>query len=242
LLYGQQQPSANLGVPPPWGAVAQQSLPLPQDPTASTASLPWAHEQAIPSLFPGATNNQNSAAATAVSARMQSESAAFPRLQPESSAGIPMARDTDLGNLSEYQMLVREQLEFFESNESDADTITQGRKKKILLGQVGIRCIHCRGMPLRARGKASVYYPAKLSGVYQASQNMASNHLISTCSQIPDGLRAKLIRLRDRKDTARGGKQYWADSCVVLGLYDDGTRIWRRNSNTDTQSPLSTQV
>lgn len=49
---------------------------------------------------------------------------------------------------------------------------------------------------------------------------MAGSHLCQSCQQIPAQIKAELQRLRDRRDNASGGKQYWADGCVALGVYE----------------------
>ena len=66
-----------------------------------------------------------------------------------------------------------------------------------------------------------MYYPAKLTGIYQAAQNMASAHLGDHCQHVPVQLRNELTRLRDRKSSAGGGKKYWADGVRVLGVFED---------------------
>ena len=158
---------------------------------------------------------------------------------PPRSAGIPLALSCDDEQLSEYQMLVRKQLEIFEAQPEDVESNTQGRKKQVISGQVGIRCRHCAGFPLRQRGRGAVYYPAKLNGVYQASQNMASSHLCESCQCIPPALKAELRGLRDRRDTASGGKQYWADGARAMGLHEteDGLRLRRPDHRPASQSP-----
>jgi hypothetical protein len=131
----------------------------------------------------------------------------------------------DRDHLSEYQILLRQQLEFFKAKQSDVESNIQGRKKQVRLGQVGIRCRHCVHLPLRHRGRGAVYYTTKLSGVYQAAQNMALSHLNESCSSIPQETRQTLLDLHGRRDTAGGGKQYWAECCQLLGLYDDDNGI-----------------
>jgi hypothetical protein len=136
---------------------------------------------------------------------------------------IPMEVASDVDQLSKYQVLVRRQLEYFISQKDDAEYSVQGRKKQARLGQVGIRCKHCSHLPHRLRGRGAGYYPAKLSGVYQAAQNMATNHLNQFCNSIPADIRETLRSLRGgRHDSAAGGgKQYWADACIQIGLVED---------------------
>lgn len=138
-----------------------------------------------------------------------------------------LALACDEEHLSEYQTLLRKQLEYFEADQQDEQSNVQGRKRPVYSGQVGIRCVHCAHIPLRQRSRGAVYYPAKLTGVYQAAQNMASSHLCSSCEVIPADLKTKLCKLRDQKGTAGGGKQYWADGCRAMGLCEttDGIRM-----------------
>ena len=127
--------------------------------------------------------------------------------------------------LSPYQIFIRQQLELFSSDQRDCLTNQQGRRKRVKLGQVGIRCRHCSHLPLPDRGRGSCYYPQKLLGVYQAAQNIATTHLAESCPCLPENMRDELTALRHRKDTATGGKNYWANACLQLGLADadDGT-------------------
>jgi hypothetical protein len=59
-----------------------------------------------------------------------------PTPPPPRSAGTPLALSCDDEQLSEYQMLVRKQLEVFEAQPEDVESNTQGRKKQVVLGQV----------------------------------------------------------------------------------------------------------
>lgn len=145
------------------------------------------------------------------------------------SGTLPLATPTDSERkLSDYQVLLRQQLEFFVAQHSDVDSSTQGRRKQVHLGQVGLRCRHCAHLPLRSRERGAVYYPAKLENVYQAAQNMASTHLMESCKNIDVSTRRELQELRDRKHTAMGGKTQWAEACQEMGLYeaeDSGLRL-----------------
>lgn len=160
------------------------------------------------------------------------------------SPSIPLGLPCDDEHLSEYQILVRQQLELFEAEQEDVDSNTQGRKKAVTLGQVGIRCRHCAGLTLRQRGKGSVYYPTKLTGIYQAAQNMASSHLTDACQCIDERLKMSLMSLRQRRDTASGGKQYWADGAKAVGLYEteDGLRLNRTPQMAAQQAAQTSQT
>ena len=134
---------------------------------------------------------------------------------------IPLYLSCDYLTLNEYQVEVRKQIEFFEATCDDVQFSShQGRNKTIALGQVGIRCRHCRILPPNERKRASVYFPAKLDGIYQAAQNMASIHLCEHCHYIPQNLREELLRLRNSKASG-GGKHQWAERARALGVYED---------------------
>jgi len=136
---------------------------------------------------------------------------------------LSLPRDEE--RLSDYQCLVRKQIQVFAAGPDDVDSHAQGRNKPIVLGQVGIRCRHCAGVSSHHRGRGSTYYPSKLLGLYQAAQNMASCHLCESCRSIPEPLKQELNVLRERKSSAGGGKQYWADGAKALGLVEMEDRL-----------------
>jgi hypothetical protein len=137
--------------------------------------------------------------------------------------------------LSEYQCLVRKQIELFEVGSDELGSNAQGRNKPIVAGQVGVRCRHCSIIPSRHRTRGAHYYPAQLRGIYQAAQNLASSHLSGRCQLIPDELRQEILSLRDRKSSAGGGKEYWASSAASLGIAEvDGIIRFKPPEETNT--------
>jgi hypothetical protein len=136
------------------------------------------------------------------------------------SGSFPMAMDTDDERMSSYQIMVRQQLEFFIADKKDVESSTQGRKKPVVLGQVGIRCKHCAHVPQRSRVRGAVYFPTRLDGVYQAAQNMSTTHLLTSCKTIDEFARKKLLKLKETKLIAMAGKQEWAEACRKIGIYE----------------------
>jgi hypothetical protein len=59
------------------------------------------------------------------------------RNMPSESPGISLSLSSDVNQLSQYQIYIRQNLEFFESRQEDVQTNVQGRKKRVQLGQVG---------------------------------------------------------------------------------------------------------
>jgi hypothetical protein len=80
---------------------------------------------------------------------------------------VLLHRSSDKNRLTDYQILIRKQIELFEALQEDVDTITQGRVRQVVLGQVGIRCRHCALLPPGDRKRGAFYYPSKLNVVYQ---------------------------------------------------------------------------
>jgi hypothetical protein len=134
-------------------------------------------------------------------------------------AELYMPADDDV--LSENQILVRKQTEFFVAQQVDIDNFTPGRRKELSVGQVGIRCKHCAELPPSERPRGAVYFPSTLRALYQAGQNMASIHFSETCKTMDPEVKALLIEMQDKKAVmGHGGKNYWADGAVTLGVYE----------------------
>jgi hypothetical protein len=150
-----------------------------------------------------------------------------PSLTPQLTGrpAVPLAIEADQRTLSEFQRLVRKHIELFEAKQEDVESNAQGRNRPIVLGQVGIRCCHCAHLPPKLRCRGSTYYPTTLQGLYQAAQNMATGHLCKRCNHIPSDLREELVRLKECKSSAGGGKTYWGDGVRSLGVFEAPTGL-----------------
>lgn len=168
--------------------------------------------------------------------------------------GFSLGLKTDQKHLSNYQILMRKCFEFFPASREDVETKVQGRRKTVEIGQVGIRCRFCADIDLKFRGKAAVYYPQKLSGVYQAAQNMTVTHLIQHCMSIDSETRKELDKQRQIRDYVGGGKKYWVrdpvfvvfnpfsrkiptqiDACLHAGLVERENGIWFEAKGPDSK-------
>jgi hypothetical protein len=164
---------------------------------------------------------------------LSSSSASAPL--PSNRPSIPIYMDRDEENLTEYQCLLRKQIELFEAGPDDIRSNAQGRNTPILLGQVGLRCRYCAPLPRAARTKGAVYYSQTIDGIYQVAQNMSKVHLCERCHRIPREVQDKLKALRGDNQRAVGGKHYWADGVRALGVYEDG-RVLRLNPDSGDAS------
>jgi hypothetical protein len=145
--------------------------------------------------------------------------------------------DCDEDSLSEYQCFLRQQIEAFEAGPDDVQGTAQGRNNPIQLGQVGIRCRHCASLPKATRPRGAVYYSQKIEGVYQVAQNMSKVHILGRCSQAPDHIKRKLLELKQVKQRASGGKNYWGEGLRALGIYEDGRCMRFQQPRTVSASP-----
>ena len=150
-------------------------------------------------------------------------------LDPPSPLHIPKPRTEDLYTpcddnfLSVHQITIRKQIEFFAVQQEDIDHFSQERRKNVSIGQVGIRCRHCAGIPRKELTRCAMYFPTTIRALYQAAQHMASVHFTGTCAHINPQLKAQLIDFQEKKAVfGRGGKNYnyWAERANVRGVYE----------------------
>jgi hypothetical protein len=144
---------------------------------------------------------------------------------------------SDKERLSQYQILVRQQIEVFEALQEDVETTAQGRVRRIILGQVGIRCRHCTILPPGGRRRGAFYYPTRLDGVYQAAQNMTKSHLADQCRHVTADVRREIAKGVDKntKSSTGGGKNYWAQTLSSLGVFEcDQLGVLKFNSTKTT--------
>ena len=146
-----------------------------------------------------------------------------------SGKAISLFLDFDRETLTEYQCLLRQQIELFEAGPEEILANAHGRYSHILLGQVGIRCRHCANVPLVNRSRGFAYFSKSVDGLYQVAQNM-SKHFCQTCRFIPPNVQNRLATLQQMNRRAAGGKEYWGEALRVLGVYEDGTVMRFRDS------------
>lgn len=172
-------------------------LPFPVDPTIMN-ELALGHklyqhalsQQTVSPFFLAMmANHANMIAAKAASSFQQPIA---PPVAPPTAAGagtkppasgpddkIMLATVNDSEHLNSLHCFVRRHIEVFAADDRDVSSPSPGRKQRVHLGQVGIRCIHCVKLPLKDRVKRSVCYPPSL-GKYDWNLKMgASDHLFS---------------------------------------------------------------
>lgn len=154
-----------------------------------------------------------------------------------------LAADTDEQYLNPLHCFVRRNVEVFAAKSEDIAAPSPGRKTRVLMGQVGLRCVHCAHLPAKDRVKRAVCYPPSVSGIYHSVSNMKFDHF-RACRGLPEDTRAEFNRLRascNRRGgcTSNGAKgmsnstaQYYHDSALRLGLVDSRMGIRLRETTT----------
>eukprot|EP00546_Thalassionema_frauenfeldii_P018851 CAMPEP_0178900240 /NCGR_PEP_ID=MMETSP0786-20121207/3366_1 /TAXON_ID=186022 /ORGANISM="Thalassionema frauenfeldii, Strain CCMP 1798" /LENGTH=1080 /DNA_ID=CAMNT_0020571227 /DNA_START=69 /DNA_END=3310 /DNA_ORIENTATION=- len=134
---------------------------------------------------------------------------------------VPLGLPEDKFWLSELQVYLRSNFaEAFGATEADiAAPMMDATNKPIALGQVGIRCMHCRNDPPSERGQQATSYPSLISGIYNSVQQMLRLHF-DCCLSMPAEVRQKIEQLKVSSSARGGRKQYWIDSAKRLGLVD----------------------
>ncbi|KAL3801081.1 hypothetical protein HJC23_002374 [Cyclotella cryptica] len=122
------------------------------------------------------------------------------------------------------------------SKPSQTDIVlpVHGRNKPIALGQVGLRCRHCKD---RLHTKHAVTYPTYISSIYNSVKQMFRLHF-DQCDMIPVELKNKVGSLKDSTANRGGRKQYWVDSAKRLGLVDTSFGIHFGRDPHDPLPPL----
>lgn len=143
---------------------------------------------------------------------------------------ILLASSMDNHYLNEIHCFVRRHVEVFEATAVDVDAPSPGRRSKVQVGQVGIRCIHCATVHHKMRVKRSVCYPLSVNGIYHSVANMKFDHF-GNCRVLPAPAREEFNRLRQQsskilKDNNKkmlslaSTAQYYLESAKKLGLVD----------------------
>lgn len=244
LLRDHMNPDFTLQATQPFSPAVAVSAPLQMftksvDPTSALFAASFGVQSSTDSfavVLPSAagshgnSNAQSSAALSVENGKCQADSTKeqLPFSQHRRGRVVTLSLPSDKGFLSEYQVLLREQIDLFEATEMDLTARAQGRNKPIELNSVGIRCRHCAYLHAGFRPRGAVYFPTKLIGLYHSSQNMAANHFASgSCTNTPASVMHMLAELRECKSIVygRSSQRYWEQSALQQGVREVGGRL-----------------
>lgn len=143
---------------------------------------------------------------------------------------IILATPQDAENLNSIHCFVRKHIEVFAATDYETSAPCPGRKAPLVLGQVGLRCIHCKAVHPRLRTKRAVCYPRSISRVYNCVSDMKFDHF-SNCNYLPVNVKEEfeaLNQINAAKGRVKGSNntaKFYYDSAVKLGMQDKGDYV-----------------
>lgn len=163
-----------------------------------------------------------------------------------------LATPGDESVLAPIHCFVRSNVEIFAATPEDVAAPAPGRKTRVTVGQIGIRCIHCAKLSPKQRVKRAVCYPPTILSIYHSVSNMKFDHF-GACKGLSVDQKLEFSELR--KCSQKGGKKanrkttarYYIDSAIQdLDLVDTSTGIRPRcevqQQQVNTSEPILPQV
>lgn len=151
-------------------------------------------------------------------------------------AQILLCMPTDRQSLSDRQCYVRSHfVEIFEATSMDVSVRHSKGAQKLMVGQIGIRCMHCTQFNLKDRAERGTCYPSSVSRIYQTVADMQRFHF-EACTGIPDSMKVVYRSLKTTRPRGQGSPQsYWISSAIDLGLVDtsEGIRFSKDKESTN---------
>jgi len=132
---------------------------------------------------------------------------------------ISLATEIDRSSLNELDYLLCRNVEVYCANEEDVQGNTQheGNCENVVVGQVGLRCIHCSLSPF-ATAKYATLFPMSIIHIGADLRMMAKWHF-SRCSMSPSKLRKEMERVlsvietKDRREERYDSMRSLNDFC-----------------------------
>jgi len=88
---------------------------------------------------------------------------------------------------------------------------------RLVDGQVGLRCVHCRNAP---GGERAVCFPSTLRNLYHSIETWQRRHA-ATCPYMLPNIRIQLdVLMSESRSGAGGRRQYWMEAAQQIGLVD----------------------
>eukprot|EP00536_Pseudo-nitzschia_multiseries_P002303 jgi/Psemu1/322497/estExt_fgenesh1_pg.C_300052 len=161
-----------------------------------------------------------------------------------------LALPEDRISLSETLCIVRElpnspvfislqNVEVFTATIEDVEAPAPGRKHAVTVGQVGLRCIHCRHTTRSSeRVKRAVCYPSSIKRIYRTVIDMKLDHFLH-CKFVPQNLKDTLQALKANNTRSTGTTmQYFIRAATSLGMVDGPSGVRIADTNVP-QAPVS---
>ncbi|KAL3923162.1 MAG: hypothetical protein SGARI_006284, partial [Bacillariaceae sp.] len=139
------------------------------------------------------------------------------------SGSVSLSLPEDDDTLSPLHCFMRKYcVEAFSATAQDVATPRYGKSHgfKVEEGQVGIRCLYCKTIPVGKRPERAVCYPSSLRNIYHSIETWQRRHSL-VCTHISPWVRKSITELmKSSKSRAGGRRQYWEASAQRLGMVD----------------------
>lgn len=147
--------------------------------------------------------------------------------------------------LSNIHLLLRSScVELFEVVAKDLYVNTYGNRR---IGQVGLRCVHCKNMTSKAERKRQAYsFPRSVKNLYDCYRNWYRFHF-PVCTLIPNEIRSKFSKLNRSYNTKakierRNTSQYFEESAKAdFKLVDGKAGIFFDEENSNLPLYVTSQ-
>ena len=138
-------------------------------------------------------------------------------------------------------------VEAFSAQQEDIATPRYGKSHggKIVVGQVGIRCLHCKHLPINRRPERAACFPSSLRNIYHSIETWQRRHS-TACTELPGWAKKTMIDLMESSKSSGGGRRhYWEDAAKKVGLVNTshGVRFARTpGEEIDVSHEVASQV
>jgi len=160
------------------------------------------------------------------------------------SGSVTLAISEDEESLSPLHCFMRKYcVEAFSASAEDVSTPRYGKShgRNIVVGQVGIQCVHCKHRPYARRQERSVCFPSSIKNIYHSIETWQRRHS-TVCQDIPAWAKRTMLDLMGQSRSGAGGRrQYWETSARRLGMEDTSMGI-RFNRTPGSVAPLEAVV
>ncbi|KAL7490735.1 hypothetical protein ACHAWT_000676 [Skeletonema menzelii] len=120
-----------------------------------------------------------------------------------------------------YNFLRMACIEVFVCGNNDSGGRGRGANSHCI-GQVGLRCVHCKHIERSKRANQAVSYPSKTTNIFESVRNYQRTHF-EACDHIPSELKTKyreMVLKSDRKIHAKYIKVYFAEAACEIGMIE----------------------
>jgi hypothetical protein len=134
---------------------------------------------------------------------------------------VKLSIKEDKASLSPLRCLLRENVAAFSATDADIAVRTP-TTFSVVVGQVGIGCVHCLALPPKDRANRAVCFPFSVTRIYQSVADIQRFHF-NECKMVPPEVRQRFLELQAQSTKGSKGfatRQYWVSSAKKLGLVD----------------------